>query len=197
MIGEGNAKRLTTNDIAMMKQYEAEGLSRLEICKRMHVSKNTVYQYLGPTAKKYYGKVRAEDILRMQELRTKGLSNAQIAIEMGLSSTTILYHIGSQPNGNRSAYGSIVAHADGEHFVTEDNTKKTPVEKTISNPTGILTIERSVTTYCGESMSYKIDTAGTIAIRDNSEGAVVQMSFDQFNRFLEELMALIDKIPQN
>lgn len=197
MTGEGTAKRMTTNDIAMMKQYDAQGLSRKEICEKMHLSKDTVYRYIGPAKK--WNKVQAEDILRMQELRTKGLSNAQIGIELGFAASTIAYYIGPQPDGNRSDYGSIVAHADGEHFVKEDDvTKKMPVEKAILSPSSILSVERSVTTYRGESMSYKIDTAGTITIKDNCEGGpMMQMSFDQFNRFLEELMALIDKIPQN
>ena len=197
MTGEGTAKRLTTNDIAMMKQYDAQGLSRKEICEKMHLSKDTVYRYIGPAKK--WNKVQAEDILRMQELRTKGLSNAQIGIELGFAASTIAYYIGPQPSGNRSNYGSIVAHADGEHYVQEDTIKKEAlVEKPVTHPAGILAIERSVTTYRGESMSYKIDTAGTIAIKDNCEGGpTVQMSFDQFNRFLEELMALIDKIPHN
>lgn len=197
MTGEGKGKRMTTSDIAMMKQYDAQGLSRKEICDKMHVSDKTLNRYIGPAKK--WNKVQVEDILRMQELRGKGLSNTQIAIEMGFSNDTILSYIGPQPSGNRSDYGSIVAHADGEHFVKEDDaTKKMPVEKAILSPSSILSVERSVTTYRGESMSYKIDTAGTITIKDNCEGGpMMQMSFDQFNRFLEELMALIDKIPQN
>ena len=168
-------------------------------------------------------RLNPETIQRMRELKAQGLSNSQIAIEIGCATSTVYYYIGDQEKGRRAAYGSIVTHAQGESFADPmpgfsclskqvameeagvqpdwlrealekkpEKKEETPVDK------AGLSLLRSITVYHGNKFTYKVDTEGTIQITEpgKQDYTGLCMSLKDFNKLMEELMDLIDKIPQ-
>lgn len=224
MIGEGKGRRLDQNDIATMKALRHdEHLTYDEICNKMGISKTTVKRYLsekGKNSKEHHTTVE------MLELRQKGLSNSQIALELGISYDTVLGHIGKQKKGARAQYGSIVSHAEGEKFdmegfrpcsarVAEEESKcnaellekhSVPVipvnenqketEKQPKPSRKGLTVVSTITTYQGAIAQYTVDSDGYIDLQFAGEDTHRTFGSSEFAGFLEELMDLIDKIPQ-
>lgn len=218
----------TEEDIQKMKDLRAKGLSTRQIMKETGFTNKTVIKYTGISDSGKAKRMSEEDIQKMNELRDQGLSNSQIAIELGVTHQTIVRHIGAQKKGARAAYGSIVAHADGEHFAhnpmpgfeplskrmekeeaaavtgtdetpkwLEDTMKKQAEKKEKTAKSADLLTVKSVITYAGQKLIYKVNSEGTILITEEGyPGSGIQLSFKEFNIMLEELMQLIDKIPQ-
>lgn len=227
----GTYTKISTGDIKKMQEMRAQGMSNAEIARKIGCSDKTVFNHIGnsngysPNTKHTKGfRVSEQDILEMQKLRENGLSNKQISIELGVGEQTIVRHIGYQPNGNRSAYGSIVSHADGESFAPSgfmpcsarvEAEEKQETQKTVEEmynaalelaknrnddqkKHSYISVTSSITTYKGQVAEYTVNSNGKIEMQFNV-GQSEKKSFDinTFNLFLEELMDLVDKIPQN
>ena len=86
-------------------------------------------------------------------------------------------------------------YADEPTWMKELKKVQIPEEK---KPVDILTVKRRVTTYEGQDLLYKVDTdsLGAIYIRQKSAPDTIMLTLPEFNHMLEELMALIDKLPE-
>ena len=206
MINTGCGTRMTPEDIQKMRELHEQGLGSTAIAKIIGTSDKTVISYVGRLNKGKGRRINNEDIIRMNALRDQGLSNSQIAIEMGITKQTVYQHLGNQPKGVRAEYGSIVAHADGDSFAKHEVCKwqlSTPhvvgdISETLEpkkDEPAKLSVARSVTTYDGSFLRYKVDTNGQIIISVPNQPESICLDFKQFNKMLEELMELSDKIP--
>lgn len=216
------------SDIQKMKDLRAQGMSTRQIVKETGFSDKTVVKYAGSVDPFGKGKrMGEEDIQKMQALRDQGLSNSQIAIEMGITSQTVVRHIGRQKKGARAMYGSVVAHADGEHFAHDPMPGFTCLSRKVAAEENASTVDpdmnnapdwlkealgekpekketdtelftlKSIVTYSGHKLLYTVDSNGTIDISESDfQNGGIRLSFKEFNQMLEELMQLIDKIPQ-
>lgn len=216
--------RVTTQDIQKMQDLRASGMSTSEICRQTGFADKTVYKYCGTDSnmKKYGKRMTDEEITKMRALRGKGLSNMQIAVELGISYETVARHLGKQKKGLRADYGSIVTHAQDampgfmpcsrkteleqlqEHaddmvpgWMKEALAEKKPEPAKPAEDKKGLSMSRNVTEYAGKKLLYKVDSEGTILIKEAASPLnCIQLSFKEFDGMLEELMELIDKIPQ-
>lgn len=103
---------VTFKQVEEMKEYKEAGFSYAEIANEMGLNYYTVYKYIGN------GYKPSEEILnKMQELQRLGLSHKQIAITLNISPYVVRNGLGVQKAANRSAYGSLAAHAEGESFL--------------------------------------------------------------------------------
>lgn len=230
MVGTGTRRRLEPKELHDMVEMAKNGCSVAQIAKTFNLNWSSVQYRLekaGVTAhvepryvncgKGRHATKSGSEVMEMIKLQQQGLSNRQIAMELGCAPKTVNKYLGKQKAGSRSAYGSIVAHADGESFVHEQLPEK---EEPIMNdyyaepawvkelkkvqipeekkPTDILAVKRSVITYEGQDLLYKVDTdgVGAIYIRGKSAPDTIMLTLPEFNHMLEELMALIDKLPE-
>jgi DNA-binding CsgD family transcriptional regulator len=164
--------------IDQVLEYKAAGFTNKDIAKEMHMSPHTVGVIVGRMKKQSRTKITDADIVRMKELRGKGLSNSQIAKEIGCSYFTVRSYISYQPDMNRAAYGSIVAHAKGDTYVKEEK----PVEKPVSK----LKLARTDVTLDGKMASYKASSEGRVRIMFTT-GSNADMTKDDFYELISEL----------
>lgn len=174
--------------IDQVLEYKAAGFTNKDIAKEMHMSQNTIRSIVGRTKKQVRTKISDADIAKMKELRGKGLSNAQIAHEIGCSSDTVRRYIFNQPDMNRSAYGSIIAHVTGETYLKE---KKEPEAK----PKKLKTVKTEISME-GDICSYKVSSEGRARITF-STGTAVDFTANDFFKLISELCEVGEWLSQN
>lgn len=185
-----------------MKRLYAEGMTCKEIAAKFGCSLDTAHRIIKPGRHNSKAITRAQ-INDMLVYRDLGLSNQQIAIEMGLSYQSVVRYLGPQPAGNRSEYGSIVAHATGETYVNaakaeaqkEETKTMNAMQQTIERAkSSTLILESIITSYKGHSCSYKYsDTSKQIRITAPNGDNLTIMKED-FLYFANEVFELAMKL---
>lgn len=180
--------RTSQEQIDQVLEYKAAGFTNRDIAKEMHMSQNTIRSIVGRTRNKVRTKISDADIAKMKELRGKGLSNEQIANEIGCSSFTVRRYISVQPDMNRSAYGSIVAHVTGETYLKE---KKEPEAK----PKKLKTVKTEISME-GDICSYKVSSEDRARITF-STGTAIDFTANDFFKLISELCEVGEWLSQN
>lgn len=180
----GEKKHLTDQQIEEMRFMEEElHMSRVQIAEELGCAYRTVARHLGVKYEECRKKNISVDKTKMLGLRAKGLSNNQIAIEMGCSYETVLKHIGSQPDNNRSDYGSIISHVTGESFVKEKEVRK------------LQQISISVT-FTGKDWTYEATDKGFVKI-STFAGHALDLDIHQLENLMDELNEVHDWIKKH
>lgn len=177
-------RKVTAQVIEEMRFMEDEmHMSRSAIAKEIGIDINTVTYNLGvkhPSSGKRLSKDATE---KMLALRAKGLSNKQIAIELGVATKTVYARIGNQPTGNRSDYGTIVAHVTGDTFVKQKEEFK---------------LQRMSTcvTFAGKDFTYEATDKGYVKI-SLFAGTALDFDMGQLENFIDELNEVHDWMKKN